>query len=452
MIQARSSSLSRRAFLGGLGTALMMPRLVQAQLPTEPNVVVIGAGAAGLAATMTLIERGHSVALIEADNRIGGRCHTDIATFGVPYDIGAHWLHIGHRNPFVDYGKQHGFDIYPAPDKERIFDGDKEVGSGTLWRTVNKMRDAIGKRADSNMDISAARATANVRDEWTATAAMVIGPWSMAKDLENFSIVDWWNSPEGADWYAREGYGTVVADWAREVPVSLDTRANRVDWSGDGVSVETNRGTIRTRAVIVTVSTGVLAAGDIVFSPALPSNKQDSFEKIPMGLYNHITLQFSTDVFGMGNDGYVLFKVGDDRKGFGTLTNAGGHNLAYCDVGGSWAHELERETTEARIDYALGTLRTMLGSDIDRSFVKGAATSWGGNPLTQGAYASAVPGAYRMRSVLRESVGDRIFFAGEACHRSMWATVAGARLSGDEVAREVGTQLSGKEVTNGADR
>ena len=264
----------------------------------------------------------------------------------------------------------------------------------------------------------------------------------MGKDLDGFSAVDWWNGADGADWFCREGFGALIAHWAGDIPVSLGTRATRIDWSGEGVNVETDQGSIRARAVIVTVSTGVMASGAIAFSPVLPERKRESFEKVSMGLYNHITLQFSEDVFGMGPDGYLVFRMGHDRKGFGVLTNAGGHGLAYCDVGGSWARDLERESAATRIDYAMGELRSMLGSSIDSRFVKGAVTSWGQNPLTLGSYASAEPGAYALRSVLRQSVGDRIFFAGEACHRSLWATAAGARLSGEEVARDVARNLN----------
>ncbi len=439
--KARSvNCLARRSFLAGLGVTLVTPRLVRAQVPSSPDVIVIGAGAAGLAATRVLMARGLEVALIEASGRIGGRAHTETTTFGVPYDHGAHWLHVGASNPFVAYGRKHGFDIYRAPANYRVFDGDRELAASekdALWSAWDELYGAIGAQGQRGNDISAAEAVAGIEGPWSATAAFGIGPWSMAKDLEDFSVVDWWSGADGEDWFCREGFGALIAHWAGDVPVSLGTTASRIDWSGEGVVVETDQGSIRARAVIVTVSTGVLASGAIDFSPVLPARKLESFEKVSMGLYNHIALQFSEDVFGMGPDGYLMFRVSHDRKGFGVLTNAGGHGLAYCDVGGSWARDLERESAESRIDYAMGELRGMLGSGIDSRFVKGAVTSWGQNPLTLGSYASAEPGAHALRSVLRQPVGDRIFFAGEACHRSLWATAAGARLSGEEVALDV---------------
>ena len=439
------SGISRRSFLAGLGGALVAPSLARAQFPSSPDVVVIGAGAAGLAATRVLMEGGLEVLLIEASDRIGGRAYTETTTFGVPYDHGAHWLHVAASNPFVAYGRKHGFDVYPAPEVYRVFDGDRELNAeeqDTLWDAWGELYRAIGAQGERGNDVSAGEAAAGIEGPWAATAAFGIGPWSMGKDLEDFSAVDWWSGADGADWFCREGFGALIAHWAGDIPVSLNTRATRIDWSGEGVIVETDQGSIRTRTVIVTVSTGVLASGAIVFSPVLPERKLESFERISMGLYNHITLQFSEDVFGMGPDGYLMFRINDDRKGFGVLTNAGGHGLAYCDVGGSWARDLEQESAEARIDYAMGELRGILGSSVDSSFVKGAVTSWGQNPLTLGSYASAEPGAFPLRSVLRQPVGDRIFFAGEACHRSLWSTAAGARLSGEEVARDVARSLA----------
>ena len=86
--------IGRRQFLKAsiAGLALLtLPRISFAQ--SNPDVIVIGAGSAGLSATAELMKKGKSVVCIEAMNRIGGRCYTDNSIFGVPYDMGAHWLH-----------------------------------------------------------------------------------------------------------------------------------------------------------------------------------------------------------------------------------------------------------------------------------------------------------------------------------------------------------------------
>ena len=75
------------------------------------DAVVIGAGAAGLAATRTLVEAGHSVRVLEARDRVGGRAHTDTATLGFPFDLGCAWLHNAEVNPFRPIAKRLGFHV-----------------------------------------------------------------------------------------------------------------------------------------------------------------------------------------------------------------------------------------------------------------------------------------------------------------------------------------------------
>ena len=107
---------NRRKFiissLSGLAIAVL-PKLTYAS--SNPDVVVIGAGAAGLAATSELIKNGKKVICLEASNRIGGRAYTDNEIFGEPYDLGALWLENGDTNPFKIYGeKNSGIEIKPG--------------------------------------------------------------------------------------------------------------------------------------------------------------------------------------------------------------------------------------------------------------------------------------------------------------------------------------------------
>ncbi len=435
---------TRRQILAA-GLAALIPKPVFA-VPPVLDVVIIGAGAAGLAAARTVMKK-HKVAVIEASHRIGGRAHTDTDTFGVPFDIGAHWLHHGKRNPYHNFAGENGYEIYPAPENYRLFAQDGvEVGSkglNAMWKAHAKVVGAIGKSGKANKDVAASEAVAGLSGRWVNTAKLILGPWSMAKDFENFSTLDWWNSEDtGTDYFCGNGFGTLVAHYGAGIDVLLETKATRINWGGKNVVIETTRGTLESRAVILTVSTGVLAAGQIQFSPALDTEKYESFNAISMGSYDHIALLFAKDIFGMENDGYLLFEVSDDGRGFATLTNIAGTGLAYCDVGGNWARELERESEAFKIDYALGQLKSMLGNALEREFVKGATTVWGLNPLTRGSFASAKPGAYKMRKILRQSIGNKIFFAGEACHSTMWATVGGAHLSGVKTAKSVLKTLS----------
>ena len=434
------NKFTRRQFMG-TGLAVLFPKSTFGVTSADYDVVVIGAGAAGLAATRSLIKKGKNVMLVEASQRIGGRAHTDLSIFGVPYDIGAHWLHNGSLNPYNKYAKSEGFDIYPVPENYRLFsNSNEEVDSdqlAMLWNDVDKLSAAIGKASESGRDVPPSAVTEHVDGRWSNTAKFVLGPWSMGKDFDAFSTTDWWNSDGGTDYFCSSGYGTLVAHYGKNIDVSLNTTVHQIDWSGQGVVVETARGKLKSKAVIITVSTGVLASDQIKFVPELPVEKRESINEISMGAYDHIALLFSQDVFGVGSDGYLLFEIGEDGKGFGTLANSAGSGLGYCDVGGSWALELQTEDDAFKINYALGQLKKLLGSDIEKHYIKGSATAWGLNPLTLGSYASARPGSYKMRKLLRQPVGERVFFAGEACHPSIWATVGGAHLSGAKTARTV---------------
>jgi len=435
------AGLNRRRFVSlcGGAAAAAAAGCTQARRPTNPDVVVIGAGAAGIAAAHRLREAGVDYVHIEAAGRVGGRAHTETESFGVPHDRGAHWVQNERRNPYFARAEAGPYRFYKAPERYRIFADDRDASAAeieAMWSVWDDVVGAIGAAGRRGADVAPA-GVIPADPPWARTAWFGVGPWEMGKDMDAFSCVDWWNSADSVDWYAAEGFGALVADHARGLPIELNTPATRVRWGGPGVEVETPRGTIRARAAIITVSTGVLAAGGVAFDPPLAAEKQESFHAIEMGDYNHITLKFAEDVFALGEDGYVLHRVDASDEAFGALTNASGTGLAYCDVGGRFARDLEAAGEAAAVDFVLGKLRALIGRDVDRHFQGAAVTAWTADPLVRGCYASARPGGYPMRESLRAPVADRLFFAGEACHPDLWATVGGADSSGAQTASEV---------------
>ena len=441
-----ADALNRRTFTAMCGAGALAPANVFAQTggAANPDVVVVGAGAAGIAAAHALRDAGVSYVQVEAADRVGGRAFTETSTFGVPYDHGAHWVQSQHRNPYFARAKASDGRFYKAPEKYSFYTDDgkgSDADEAHFWEAVDAVATAIGNAGKRKQDVSPA--SVSPRDiPWADNAWFYLGPWIMGKEMDDFSCTDWWNSAGTVDWYYADGYGKLVADHAAQLQVSLNTSVTAIKWGGSGVAVETPEGTISAKAVIITVSTTVLAEEGITFDPPLPVEKQESFNAIPMGYYNHIGLRFSEDIFGMGADGYFFHKLDQSLEGFGALTNASGSGLAYCDVGGDFARELELAGKDAAIDFVKSTLRKHLGADVDKYFMGAAASDWGNNPLIKGCYASAAPGSFAMREVLRAPVGDRVFFAGEACHADMWATVGGADLSGRDTGAEVAALVS----------
>ncbi|MYD77405.1 MAG: FAD-dependent oxidoreductase [Gammaproteobacteria bacterium] len=410
-------------------------------MDSHTDVVVVGAGAAGISAAYTLIEKGLDIIVVEAAERIGGRCWTDLETFGVPYDVGAHWLHYGDRNFFLAYGKETGFDLYPDAKNFSLYRQNQKQPNGlsTIQQSHEEYWYAIQQAIDSNRDISVADATALLSSE--RVSDFIYGPWIMGKEIQEFSVFEYSGFLGDADWFCRQGFGTIVARYGATLPVSLKTEVNAIDWSGDLLKIKTNQGAIGARTVIVTVSTGVLSGGGIQFSPNLSIAKQEAFSAVSMGCYEHVVLQFNEDSCFRQPDTYIICMPNNLREGFGALANISSSGLTFCDIGGNLARELIALGEEACIDYALGELVEIFGSSIKKNFIKGAASAWLENPYTLGSYASAEPGAFQMRATLNEPVGERIFFAGEACHCPMWATVAGAFASGQEVANKVSQLL-----------
>ena len=137
--------ISRRQFLktslSGI-TLAAFPSISFAQ--SNPDVVVIGAGSAGLSATAELMRRKISVLCIEGMNRIGGRCYTDTTSFnGLPADHGAHWLHAKKGNELYKFGRENKdkFKIYDEPSTSVVYDGKSKISGNSFWKVYKKIKD-----------------------------------------------------------------------------------------------------------------------------------------------------------------------------------------------------------------------------------------------------------------------------------------------------------------------
>ena len=445
--------IGRRQFiktsLSGLAL-VALPRISFAQ--SNPDVVVIGGGSSGLAATAELMKQGKSVICIDAMSRKGGRAYTDHSIFGIPYDMGCHWLHNFSGNHLAKWGKkQKNLTIYKLKEKYVVYEGDKRIKGmkmGSLW---GKLENLLYSEANAKKDVPFWDLIPQKLKEkpWFDSAQQAIGACSPARDLNNLTPNDDWENWTGkgkGDGFCTEGYGTLLHQLRKDVPVKVKTIAKEIKWDGDGVKVETNEGTISAKACIVTVSQGVLGSGKIKFTPALPNIKYEAFDGITMGSYNHITFQLKDEFyeeFKIKPDAYLSMRIESNigepsfsPKGSCATMRNQGTNISYFDVGGQFGKDLEAEGSEASIDFIKNRLRKAFGSDFDKYFIKAHVTAWGKNPWVMGSYSGAIPGKAKLRKVLKESVGDKIFFAGEATS-GQYATCHGADLTGTRAAKEL---------------
>ncbi len=435
--------LTRRGALAGLLATTALPAWAQA-IPTNPDVAIVGAGAAGLSAARSLIDRGLSVVVLEARDRIGGRAWTESDTFGLPFDHGCSWLTTANRNPFKPMADEWGYStLYHSDAGEVNFVGDRRAypSEGDAYgRTWNALKSALSSAGRRGEDVSAASVSPRSRP-WIETSEAWMGPMSMGMDFEDFSCADWWEMEWSKPMYMiREGYGTLVSQFGRDIPVQLATPVERIRWGGNDVALETPAGTVRARACIITVSTGVLGAGTIAFDPPLPAWKQEAIAHVPMGLLAKIPLQFKGVRFDLPENDWLDYYT-ESREACFFLCWPFGFDVLIGWVGGSFGWELSGAGEAAAVDFARGELRKMLGSDIDKHFTKGALTGWATDPWALGSYAAAMPGYMPARAQLEQRVDDKLFFAGEACAGSFAATCHGAFVSGQSNALDVAASL-----------
>jgi monoamine oxidase len=439
-------SASRRSILSGLAAVAALPAWAQA-VPSNPDVVIIGAGSAGLSAARTLIAGGKSVVVVEGAGRIGGRAYTESDTFGVPLDHGCSWV-MGPRNlPYIEMAKDWDFTLMNHKGaSEALYVGDHRATpdeSGKYDTAWGAVEGALNKAGRQGLDVAASSVVPEGLD-YAGIAKTWMGPMDWAVDFDHLSTMDLWEYGDiGASYMIKEGYGTLVTRMGAGLPVQLNTPATRIDWSGDGVAVETPAGTINAKACVITVSTGVLSAGSIKFTPELPDWKQSAIGNLPMGLLAKVTLQFDGERFGLSPNKWLSYWVPDEMPAEACyfLTYPFGYDLMVGFVGGAFGWQLSAEGTDAAVDFALGEVVKMVGSKARDHFVKGHLTGWADNPWTYGAYAAATPGHYDARADLAQPVGDRIYFAGEAVAMPYVQLCGGAYLSGQSVAHDVAAML-----------
>jgi monoamine oxidase len=412
------------------------------------DLVVVGAGAAGLAAAKTAREIGLDVVTFEAMDRIGGRAFTDEQTFGFPWDAGCHWLHSGSINPFARIAESEGFRYRTTSMPWNIWLGD---------RRSTAAEDAA---ADAFIEASLAAATRRARDGADVTLADVVdldNPWldvlkqtieaEWGVDLHAASTLDIARYRDTHEnWAVEQGYGALVARTANGVAVELNAPVETVDWSGSGVRVTTALDVVHARAVIVTVSTNVVADGIIAFDPPLPLWKQEAFAAIPLGRANKVALQFSPQALADVSEQSITVPIASGDM-IDLRMRPFGRNAVEGYLGGPVAAALEEAGAAETIDVALKAIETVLGSEVRRFVRASAVTAWGKEPSIRGAYAAAIPGKAHLRPELARPVAGRIFFAGEATSPEFYSTCHGAWESGIAAAHAVAGVLRPNDIS-----
>ena len=444
--------LSRRSFLAASAAFVAAPAITRAQTAAEADVAIIGAGAAGIAAARRVVAANRRFVLFEASNRVGGRCLTDLTIFGVPFDLGAHWIHRPDTGSFTGSTSTSGLDIYSAPRGQTVRIGPRNARDAELesfLAALVRSRRAIIDASRGRNDIPAARAMPADLGDWRSTAEFVLGPFAYSKDLAVISAVDIGRAAEREnDAFCRQGYGALMASLAAGLSVRLSTPVVRIEWDRSGVNIVTLKGSVRARTAIVTGSTNVLIAEKIAFRPELSRRQLDAAAALALGSYDHIALEMPGNPLNLQRD-ELVFEKSTNRQTAALLANVSGTSLHLVEVGGDFGRDLSTKGTPAMVEFARDWLGSLFGAAVKNKIRRSHATRWNEEPFVLGAMSAAAPGAADARRILVEPIGGRVWLAGEAAHETQWGTVNGAWDSGQRAAeaalRQIGALKSPDE-------
>lgn len=404
-------------------------------MPDYSDIVIIGAGAAGIAAARTLVSAGQTVRVLEARSRAGGRAFTRLAD-GRVLDMGCGWLHSADVNPLLPLARDAGFHIDESlapwqrqPDA-RFFPHERH----SAFRATQQDFDTrLVEAAQAGADC-AASTLLEAGNIWNPLLG-AISTYVNGVELDQLSVHDA-TSYHDSDIHFRvtEGLGTFLTAAGAQAPITDDCPVRCIDHSGRVIQVETTRGTLRCATVIVTVPTNVLASGVLRFTPDVPEHRAAAGH-LPLGIANKIFL--AVDGYEDLPESQFLIAHHDRIASGSYHVRPFGWPIIEGYFGGAFARDLESGGPQAFAEQAISELCGVLGNHWRKRFSLITASAWASDQFSQGSYSHALPGHAGARAILATPHENRIFFAGEATSRNSFSTVHGAWESGLRAAQDI---------------
>ena len=418
------------------------------------DVLVIGAGMAGLTAARELVRGGLSVTVVEARDRIGGRVHSVRDFCGQPVEAGAEFIHGRGAATWTEV-RAAGLAVRLCPlVRNTMFN----AGGATRWlpwtllhpsawpglgllRALRRI-DPPDQSAREYLERRRYRGRARIFAEMTLTGHL---PGSLDEigmlGLLGDGVL---HLETGLNHRVAEGYDRVPGFVGRGLDVRLGFATELVQRSPDGVVVTAADGRqLAARAAVCTLPVGVLRSDTVRFVPELPQAKRAALEHIVMGPVVKVLLRFAERFWphwlatlACGRGPVTLYWPvfhGDDDKSPVLTAYATGPRAAL----------LARVGEQEAVDIALADLARLLPkADPRRLLVDARRIDWAGDPWARGGYTFLRPGGAGARARLAAADTSPLFWAGSATASSpIAACVEAAYLSGLRAAREVSAWL-----------
>ena len=403
---------------------------------------MIGAGAAGLAAAHELTRAGRSVLVLEARDRVGGRCWTRrMPGLEIPVELGAEFIH-GEAQVTHALLKKAGLTAVDSVREQRSLENGRLRRVNAFVEAQKAMRPAASLERDVSFDAFLARQRLPAKTK--SFARMMVQGFDAAdpRRVSAMSIAEEWGGGElGASQPRPQGGYGALFDWlanaimARGARLRLGALVTKVQWRTGAVSVS---GTFlgepfsaqATRA-IVTLPLGVLQRGPLRFP-----QKRRALAKLAEGPVIRVAMRFHRAFWEKRAPGAAFFHA--PQAPFPTFwTPLPMHApLLTAWAGGPKAARLTGSSTRKLIDAALASVESMFGKGPRALLAAAYVQDWMHDAYSRGGYSYVLVGGMGAREELAAPLDDTLFFAGEATDSEEAGTVAGALRSGMRAARE----------------
>lgn len=453
--------LRRREVLVGamsLGAVAALGGCAEASGPSpasgdrDVDVIVIGAGIAGLAAARTVLEAGRSCLVLEARDRIGGRIWTSNTWPDVPVDLGASWIHGTEGNPIYDEATRFAIPttVFDVGSSEGAGSAEYYSADGTGVDADDieaQVAEAVGqleRSAAAGADRMSMRAAIEAlppefSDDPAVTAALsdYAGDYGATPDTLALSALDEEGDFRGAQRVFPAGYGQLTRRLAEGLQMALNTAITAVSLhEPDRVTVESAGGRWRAAKVIVTVPLGVLKSGAIRFDPPLPAGHSRAIERLGFGRFEKLVLKFDTAFWDDVDQIQVFDTPGRPFTGWYNLNRVSGSPALMAINGGAAAEAVSGWDVDRQAAAAADLLAGIYPGRF-RPPLAAQASRWWEDEFSRGSYSfTAVGSGQEDRVALAQPIDDRVWLAGEAQHPTMHSTVHGAWLSGKAAAEQ----------------
>ena len=399
------------------------------------TVVVIGAGASGIAASEKLMAAGFKVVLIEARDRMGGRASTRLVG-SVPFDAGASWLADSQVNYLRTTADLMEVKLYPTDFNRALvqYKGVKvPVDPTEFMKAVERrltlpyiklrIREFFGSRKtlpsmasmlDPLLKKYGAQA-AYAREILIVNEAANLDRTSIGTLLREHDLIgdDGYDPLPKDDVMVDGGMQAFVTSLAKKVKPSLGEAVQAVIRIENGITVQTTRRRIDADAVIVTVPLGLLKAGAIQFDPGLPVEHKAAIDRLGFGnekktclVYPNMNWTKEQHVVGLHDSPYFNFII--------NVAAIKGQPMIMALSAGDKQIKADSLSIDELATALHENVRAILGSDVPDP-IDHSTTDWGKDPYALGAYShSSLDTLGNEAEILQRPIADRILLAGEA--------------------------------------